>query len=54
MKLLYDGGAGITTVRVALVSSVDFGDVDGTRNAVETAAKVLKQAYARVRKVVWG
>ena len=53
-KLLYDGGAGITTVRAVLATSFDCAGVDGARKVVERAVKALKQAYDQIREVVWG
>lgn len=48
LKTLYDGGVGVTTVRIgARLSSVE-GEKETLREQVTSAAKVLKEAYDAV------
>lgn len=49
VRLLYDGSAGLTTVRIAVPStSFDSYDVTETRDVVESVSRTLREAYDSV------
>jgi len=52
LKLLYDGGAGLTTVRIAVpTTSFNSCHENETRQVVKSVAKALREAYERVFEV---
>lgn len=48
LRLLYDGGAGLTTVRIAFPTSFNSDDVTETREVVEQVSGILREAYNQV------
>jgi hypothetical protein len=48
LRLLYDGGSGLTTVRIAVPTSFHSYDESETREVVEQVSKVLMEAYDQV------
>jgi hypothetical protein len=45
LRLLYDGGSGLTTVRIATAASFDPHDESEAREVVERVSGVLREAY---------
>lgn len=53
LKVLYDGGAGVTTFRIGAKMVSPPSEVQALRERILATARVLKEAYRAVSDVVW-